>query len=89
MVDALIKRIDDAVKTGHINEPFTGKNAEDWMSEHEIMKEDGTPYSKGYVTTLLSDSRIMSKKTKNRNSKWLIRRRNNEGRARENRNYNR
>ena len=76
---ALIKKIHDAVKNGFIEEPFTAHNVEDWMAEHEIMKGDGTPYSEGYVATLLSDSLIKPIKTKNRNSKWLRRRRNDDG----------
>ena len=73
MPDALIKKIHDAVKNGFIEEPFTAQDVSDWMAKYKIMKEDGTPYSKGYVTTLLSDSVIKAKKTKNRNSKWLKR----------------
>ena len=77
---ALIKRIHDAVKTGHIIEPFSGRSIKNWMDQYKIMKDDGTPYSKGYKpTSLLSDSLIKPVKTKNTNSKWLRRRRNDDG----------
>lgn len=79
MSDALIKQIHDAVKTGVIEEPFTVQDIQWWMEEKDIRKEDGTKYSKGYPASLLSDSVKKKKKTKNRNSKWLKQRKNENG----------
>ena len=79
MAYALIKRIQEAVRVGLIEQPFTEWDVEDWMSEYNIRKEDGTKYKEGYVATLLSNSLIKEKKTKNRNSKWLHRRKNENG----------
>lgn len=76
---ALIKRIHDAVKSGDLDEPFTSHDIEIWMARYEIRKEDGTKYKEGYAANLLYNSLIKKKKTKNRNSKWLHRRKNGNG----------
>ena len=75
----LIRRIHDDVRAGYIDELFTVRDIEEWMSEHNIRREDDTKYKEGYVSTLLSNSLIKDKKTKNRNSRWLHRRKNNNG----------
>ena len=76
---ALIRRIQEAVRKGFIEQPFTEWDVEDWMSEYNIRKEDGTKYKEGYVANLLCNSLIKEKKTMNRNSKWLHRRKNKDG----------
>ena len=76
---ALIKRAQEAVNDGDMNEPFTVKIFESWMAEYNIRKEDGTKYKDGYVATLLSNSYVMKKNTTSRNSLWLDRRMNQDG----------
>ena len=76
---ALIKRIHDAVRAGYIEQQFTELDIEDWMAEHNIRKEDGAKYKDGYAANLLYNSLIKEKKTKNKNSKWLHRCKNENG----------
>ena len=76
---ALIKRVHDAVKTGYVIEPFTAKNIVTWMNENDIRKEDGSKYTEGYVSTLLSNSYIKKRNRTNRNSIWLDRQMNIDG----------
>ncbi|MCK4999513.1 MAG: hypothetical protein KAS23_08255 [Anaerohalosphaera sp.] len=78
MPDALIKKIHIAVKNGDIPEPFTAHDVTVWINKYAIIKEDDKPY-KVKTSTLLSGSTIKSKKTKNRNSKWLYRRKDEDG----------
>lgn len=73
MSHALIKRIHDAVKSNHIEQPFTAHDIEIWIVEKDIRKEDGTKYKAGYPATLLSTSYIRKVMKRNRNSVWLDR----------------
>ena len=79
MSNSLIAQLRKAVKEKFINELLTVKKVESWMTEHDIRQENGTRYKKGYAANLLYNSLIKEKKTKNRNSKWLHRRKNENG----------
>ena len=75
----LIKQLHDGVKAGDISEPLTTHKVEQWMAKYDIRKGDGTKYKEGYAANILYNSLIKEKKTKNRNSKWLHRRKNENG----------
>ena len=76
---ALIKQIRDAVLKDVIRQPFTAHDIEDWMERYNIRQANGQNYSKGYVSTLLSQSYIGKQNTTNGNSIWLDRRKNKDG----------
>ena len=76
---ALITRIHEAVLNGTIKEPFTAHDIEDWMERDNIRQADGSKYSSGYPSRLLSQSCIEKQNTTNGNSIWLDRRKNKGG----------
>jgi len=75
----LFDQMDEAINKGHLIQRFTAEIVKAWMTKFNIRKGDGTQYSKGYVTTRLSNGLIKTKKTKNRNSRRLKREMNNDG----------
>lgn len=75
----LIKQLRDAVNANLITTPFSAQAVEQWMMKYNIRKDNGEMYSNRYAATLLSDSLIKDRQTKNRNSRWLKRRKTHDG----------
>ena len=81
MSDALIKKLHDAVKKGHIDQPFTGRTVDNWRIDYKIKNEDDLPYARSYKSSgLLANSYLYkNKESTNGNSIWLDRRKNHSG----------
>ena len=63
----LIKQIAMAVDKGQFEEPFTLSKMKSWIELNNIRKSDGEPYKSSSIGSLLSDSDIKNRPSKNRN----------------------
>lgn len=67
----LIKKIHDAVKGKCIKELFTKTDVENWIIRKGIVKDDGKTYKARSIKSILYNSVITDRPTKNRNIKVL------------------
>lgn len=55
---ALINQIHNAVKNGYLDQPFTVRSMKAWVLQNKIVKDDGKPYAKKSLESLLSNSNL-------------------------------
>ena len=68
----LIGQLHRAVKEGFIVEPFTQEVFEKWIYVEKIVKGDGKNYKRKSIKSILRNSDMNKRRTKNTNSRWLI-----------------
>lgn len=68
---ALINQIRDAVNAGHLARKFSTANVRNWITAHNIRKEDGGEYASSSIDSILSNSCIRNEGSSNRNVKVL------------------
>ncbi len=68
----LIKQICRATEAGYLREPFTVEDVRKWVENSAIVKDDGSPYAKSSISSLLSNSATRNRGSSNRNFKCLV-----------------
>ena len=78
---SLIEQVFAATESGHLHQPFTVADLNDWIVEYKIAKNDGRPYAQSSIDAILSNSNLKNQPTSNRNRKMLKSRINEGGKS--------
>ncbi len=68
---SLISQINSAVQNGDLIKPLTTAKIKEWVLLKKIVKDNGKPYAKASVNSMLSNSDVQNNPTSNLNSKML------------------
>ena len=68
---SLIEQVRNAVERGDLIEPFTVDSLKNWITQNNVVKDDGNKYAQSSIDALLSNSNLKNSPTSNNNRKVL------------------